>query len=92
MPIVYDWKGNIGRLQNAKKVMSEPLYQTHMDSCSSSVESIEGCLHALVFVHAATGYRWIYGLKTKGEALNAVKSWYTNFLDFRAKHKLVVLI
>ena len=33
------------------------------DSFSSSVKSNEGYFHSLVFVDAATGYRWIYGLK-----------------------------
>ncbi len=60
-----------------------------MDSFSSSVKSIEGYFHILEFVDAATGYRWIYGLKIKDEALNVVKRWYTNIADLRAKHKLV---
>ncbi len=38
------------------------------------------------------GYRWIYGLKTKDEALNVVKRWYAFIADFRAKRKLVVLM
>ena len=48
-------------LPKAKKVITKPLYQIHMDSFSSSVRSIEGYfqVHALVLVDAATGYRWI---------------------------------
>ena len=45
-----------------KKVITKPLCQINMDSFSSSVKSIEGYFHSLVFVDAATGYRWIYGL------------------------------
>ncbi len=63
-----------------------------MDSFSSSVKSIDGYFHSLVFVDAATGYRWIYGLKTKDEALNVVKRWYADIVDLRAKHKLVILM
>ncbi len=63
-----------------------------MDSFSSSVKSIEGYFHGRVFVDAATGNRWIYGLRTKDEALNVVKKWYANISDLRAKHKLVVLM
>ena len=46
----------------------------------------------LVSVDAATGYRWIYGLKTKDDALKVVKRWYSDIADLRAKHKLVVLM
>ncbi len=45
-----------------------------------------------VFIVSATGYRWIYGLKTNDEALNVVKRWYANNADLSAKHKLVVLM
>jgi hypothetical protein len=69
-----------------------PLKQINMDSFSSSVKSIEVYFHSLVFVDAATGYIWIYGLKTKDEALNVVKRWNANIADLRAKHKLVVLM
>ncbi len=63
-----------------------------MDSFSSSVKSIEGYFNSLVIVDAATGYRWIHGLKTKDEALNIVKRLYENISHLRAKHKLVVLM
>jgi hypothetical protein len=49
-------------LPKAKMVISKPLHQIHMDSFSSSVESIEEYFHAYVFADAATGYRWIYGI------------------------------
>ena len=63
-----------------------------MDSFSSSAKSIEGYIHSRVFADAATGYRWIYGLKTKDEALNVFKRWYAYIANLRAKHKLVVLM
>ena len=63
-----------------------------MDSFSSSVRSIEGYFHALVLVDAATGYRWIYGMKTKDDALKVVKRWSSDIADLRAKHKLVVFM
>ena len=46
-----------------------------MDSFSSSVESIEIYNHAIVFVDAATGYRWQYGMKTKDDAIKALRTW-----------------
>ncbi len=66
-------KETLKDLPKTKKVITKLLYQIDMDSFSSSVKSIEGHFHSLVSVDAATGYRWIYGLKTKDEALNVVK-------------------
>jgi hypothetical protein len=63
MFIVYDCKGDIRGFAKTKKVISKPLYKISMDSFSSSVNSIEGYFHSLVFVDAATGHRWIYGLR-----------------------------
>ena len=79
-------------LPKAKKVITKPLYQIHMDSFSSSVRSIEGYFHALVLVDAAAGNRWIYCMKTKDDALKVVKRWFGDIADLRAKHKLVVLM
>ena len=62
-------KATLEDLPKAKKVITNPLYQIHMDSFSSSVRSIEGYFHALVIVDTATGYRWIYVMKTKDDAL-----------------------
>ena len=49
-------------LPKAKKVITKPLYQIHMDLFSSSVQSI-GYLRELVLVDAATGYTWMYGIQ-----------------------------
>ena len=46
----------------------------------------------IVFVDAATGYRWIYGLKSKDDAIKALRKWYSDIADLRTKHKLVVLM
>jgi hypothetical protein len=69
-----------------------PMYQINMDSFSSSVKSIEGYNHAVVFVDKQTGYRWLYGMKTKKEMISVVKRWYSDIADLRAKHKLVVFV
>ena len=63
-----------------------------MDSFSSSVKSVEGYLHAVVLVDNQTGYRWIYGIKTKDETIKVVKQWYSDIADLRARHKLVVVM
>jgi hypothetical protein len=85
-------KATLEDLPKTKKVITKPLYRINMDSFSSSVKSNEENFHSLVLNDAATGYRWIHGLKTKDEAFNVVKRWYANIADLRAKHELVVLM
>ncbi len=43
-------KATLEDLPKTKKVISKPLDQINMDSFSSSVNSIEGYFHSLVFV------------------------------------------
>ena len=62
-----------------------------MDSFSSSVKSFEGYNHAIIFVDAETGYRWLYGMKTKDDAIKILRAWYSDIADLQTKHKLVVL-
>ena len=77
----------------AKRSINKPLYRVYMDSFSSSFKSIEGYIHAIVFVDAATGYRWIvYGMKTNDDAIKVLRKWYSDIADLRTKHKLVVLL
>ena len=52
-------KATLEDFPKLKRLINKPLYQVHMDSFSSSVKSIEGYNHAIVFVDAATGYRII---------------------------------
>ena len=92
MSIMYVRQSNIGRLPKSKNPINKPLYQIHMDSFSSSVTSIEKYSHEIIFVDAATGYRWIYGMKTKDDAIKALRTWYADIADLRTKHKLVVLV
>ena len=61
-----------------------------MDPFSSSVKSIEGHIHAIVFVDAATGYRWIYEMKKNGDPIKVLRKRYSDIADLRTKHKLVV--
>ncbi len=75
-----------------KRPINKPLNQVHMDSFSSCVKSSEGYNHAIAFVDATTRYRWIYGMKTKDDAIKALRTWYSDITDLRTKHKLVVLM
>ncbi len=45
-----------------------------------------------MLVDNQTGYRWIYGIKTKDETIKVVKLWYSYIADLRARHKLVVVM
>jgi hypothetical protein len=58
-----------------------------MDMFSSSVTLIEGHNCSLIITDDCTGYRWLYGLKTKDDILKAVKKWYET-LRSSAKHIL----
>ncbi len=58
-----------------------PLYQINMDSFSSLIKSIEGYNHAVVLVDNQTGYRWVYGMKTKDGMIKVVKQWYSDIAD-----------
>ena len=85
-------KSTLEDLPKLKDRATEPLGQVTMDSFSSSVPSIEGYNHAVVFVDCNSGYRWLYGMKLKSEMLNVVKKWYSDIADLRLKHKLVVVM
>jgi hypothetical protein len=47
---------------------------------------------AVVFVDKCTGYRWMYGMKTKDQMINVLKRWYIDIADLRTKHRLVVVV
>ncbi len=46
----------------------------------------------MVIVYCHTGYRWLYGMKTRDEMLQVVKRWYGNIADLRHKHTLAVVM
>ena len=54
-----------------------------MDLYTSSVTSIEGYNHAVVFTDSHSEYGWQYGLKTKDEVLPASKQWFAEIADIR---------
>ena len=85
-------KSTMEDLPKLKDRADEPLGQVNMDLFSSSVPSIEGYNHAVVFVDCNSGYRWLYGMKLKSDMLKIVKKWYSDIADLRQKHKLVVVM
>jgi hypothetical protein len=70
----------------------KPLEQVNIGSFSSLVVSIEGYLHAVAIVDCHSGYRWLYGIKTKADMLKVIKKWYSDFANIRQKHDLIVVM
>ena len=72
----------------------KPLKQVNIDSFSSSVESIERYSHEVVIVDCHSGYRWLYGMKTKDDMLKVqvIKKWYSDIAYIRQKHDLLVVM
>ena len=85
-------KATLEDFPKGKRSINKLLYQVHLDSFSSSVKYIEGYIHAIVFVDAATGYRWIDRMKTKNDAIKPLRKWCSDIADLRTKHKLVVFM
>ena len=57
------------------KRATRPLGIVNFDLIVSTIPSIEGYYYRALFVASDdhTGYKWLYGLKTKDEALDAAK-------------------
>jgi hypothetical protein len=60
---------------------SQPLDRVHMDLYSSSITSIEGYNHAIIFTDSNSGMRWQYGMKTKNETIDMAKRWFAEIGD-----------
>ena len=69
-----------------------PLEPVYMDMMSSPIPSLEGFNYALVIVDDASIYRWVYGLKEKSDANDAVRKWICDIANIRARHVLQILI
>ena len=62
-------KSNLKYFPGEKIRADRPLKHVNINSFSSSVVSIEGYFHAVVIADCHTGYRWLYGMKTRDEML-----------------------
>ena len=77
-----------GEIQRATK----PLQRVNFDLIVSSIMSLEGYYYAALFVDDCTGFKWLYGLKTKDEAVDAAKRWMAEIADLRAIYPLRVIM
>ncbi len=68
-------KSKIAKSSGASKRAIRPLAKVNFDLIFSIIPSIEGYLYSALFVDNHTGYKWVYGLKTRDEALNTAKEW-----------------
>ena len=74
------------------KRADRPLGKVTFDLIISTITSVEGYNAAALFVDDHTGRRWLYGCKTKDEALEASKRWMAEISDLRAKYPLLVVM
>jgi hypothetical protein len=74
------------------KRADRPLGKVTFDLIISTITSVEGYNAAALFVDDHTGRRWLYGCKTKDEALDASKRWMAEISDLRAKYPLLVVM
>jgi hypothetical protein len=63
-----------------------------MDLYSSSITSIEGYNHAIVFTDSNSGMRWQYGMKTKDESLKMAKRWFAEIADVHINYPLIIFV
>ena len=63
-----------------------PLGKVNFDVIVSSITSIEGYNYAALFADDNTGYRWLYGMKTRDEIVDVAKRWMAEIADLRAKY------
>ncbi len=85
-------KSNLEDFPELRTRADKPLKLVNIDSFSSSVVSIEGYSLAVVIVDCHSGYRWLYGMKTKDDMFKDIKKWNSDIADIRQKHDLVVVM
>ncbi len=77
-----------GGIKRAKR----PLERVNFDLILSSIKSLEGYDYAALFVDCCTGFKWLYGHKTKDEALEVAKRWMAEISDLQDKYPLRVVM
>ena len=85
-------KSKMQNVPGPGKRATRPLGKVNFDLIVSTIPSIEGYYYGALFVDDHTGYKWLYGLKTKDEALDAAKRWMAEIADLREKYPLLVVM
>ena len=73
MPSVYDWEKQNAKYSGAGQKSNKALGKVNFDLIVSTIPSIEGYYYGALFVACHTGYKWLYGLKKRDEALDTAK-------------------
>ena len=74
------------------KRATRPLEKVTFDLIISTVTSVEGYNAAALWVDDCSGFKWLYGLKTKDEVLGAAKRWMAETANLREKYPLFVVM
>ena len=85
-------KSKMQNVPEPAKGATRLLGNVNFDLIVSTIPSIEGHYYGAFFVDDYTGYKWLYGVKMKDEALNAAKKWMAEIADLREKHPLLVVM
>ena len=76
MSIMHDWEEHPLELPERLEPASRPLERVNKDIYLSSITSIEGYNHAVIFCDSYGEYKWQYGMKTKDDVLGVCKIWF----------------
>ena len=74
------------------KRATRPFEKVTFDLIISTVTSVEGYTAAAPWVDDCSGFKWLYGLKTKDEVVGAAKRWMAETADLREKYPLFVVM
>ena len=74
------------------KRATRPFEKVTFDLIISTVTSVEGYNAAALWVDDCSGFKWLYGLKTKDEVLGAAKRWMAETANLREKYPLFVVM
>jgi hypothetical protein len=89
---LHDGKKPFAEQAGEKGAFRQTIGESSDGHFSSSVTSIEGHNFALIITDDCTGYRWLYGLKTKDDILKAIKKWHSDIAELRETHTVIMVM
>ena len=85
-------KSQLNAYPKSKDRAPAPMNKVHADIFSSAVMSIEGYVYAVVITDDCTGYRWLYGMKTKDDIIKIFRKLYSDIAVLRNIHTILVVV
>ena len=89
---MYDWEKCSKDVPCPAKRATRQFEKVTFDLIISTVTSVEGYNAAALWVDDCSGFKWLYGLKTKDEVVGAAKRWMAETADLREKYPLFVVM